>query len=118
MFYDPGFSCIDATFLQADGRQWLIIKDETKFPVPAKNLRLAAAKSLEGPFGQLSPPFSPPGLWSEGPTAIKIGDAYYVYFDAYREKRYCVMRSRDRAVTLSAARRQAVRPSLSIAPLP
>jgi Glycosyl hydrolases family 43 len=95
LFYDPGFSCIDATFLRAEGKQWLILKDETKFPVPAKNLRLAPAASVQGPFGPLSPPFSPPGLWSEGPTAIKIGDEYLVYFEAYMKKHYCAMRSRD-----------------------
>ena len=33
----------------------------------------------------------------EGPTAIKIGDDYLVYFDAYIVKRYGAMRSRDLA---------------------
>lgn len=95
LFYDPGFSCIDMTFLRDDGRRWLIIKNETKFPEPAKNLRLARAEGVRGPFGPLSAPFSPPGLWSEGPSAIKIGDDYLVYFEAYRDKHYCAMRSRD-----------------------
>ncbi len=95
LYYDPGFSCIDATFLRADGQQWLIIKDETKFPQPAKNLRLAAAATVRGPFGPLSAPFTPPGLWSEGPTAVKVGDEYLVYFEAYMQRHYCAMRSRD-----------------------
>ncbi|AOS44219.1 Glycosyl hydrolases family 43 [Lacunisphaera limnophila] len=95
LFYDPGFNCIDATFLQADGKRWLVIKDETKFPTPAKNLRIGPAGSLRGPFGPLSAPFSPPGLWVEGPTAVKIGDEYLVYFDAYTQKHYSAMRSRD-----------------------
>jgi hypothetical protein len=95
LFYDPGFSCIDMTFLRADGKQWLVIKDETKFPTPAKNLRLAPAESVQGPFGPLSAPFSPPALWSEGPTAVKIGGDTLVYFEAYRDKHYCALRSRD-----------------------
>jgi hypothetical protein len=95
LFYDPGFSCIDATLLRADGKQWLILKDETKFPQPAKNLRLATAATVRGPFGPLSVPFTPPGLWSEGPTAVKIGDEYLVYFEAYMQHHYCAMRSRD-----------------------
>lgn len=97
LFYDPGFNCIDATFLHADGKRWLIIKDETKFPTPAKNLRLGSADGARGPFGPLSEPFTPPGLWVEGPTALKIGDEYLVYFDAYTTKHYRVMRSRDLA---------------------
>jgi len=95
LFFDPGFSCIDATLLRAGGRQWLVLKDETKFPVPAKNLRLAPAESVQGPFGPLSAPFTPAGLWVEGPTAVRIGEYYFVYFEAYRAKHYCVMRSRD-----------------------
>ena len=95
LFYDPGFSCIDMTFLRDAGRLWLVIKNETKFPEPAKNLRIAPADSVQGPFGSLSAPFSPSGLWSEGPSAIKIGDEYLVYFEAYMKKHYCAMRSRD-----------------------
>jgi hypothetical protein len=94
LFYDPGFSVIDATFLHADGRHWLIVKDETRYP-PRKYLRVAAAPDLHGPFGELAPPFTPAGLWSEGPSAIKIGDDYLVYFEAYMKKHYCAMRSRD-----------------------
>jgi len=95
LFYDPGFSCIDLTFLRADGKQWAIIKDETKFPEPKKHLRLAPAESVQGPIDPLGPAFTPPGLWVEGPTAVKIGDWYVVYFEAYIKKYYCAMRSKD-----------------------
>jgi beta-xylosidase len=95
LFYDPGFNCIDATFLQADGKLWIVIKDETKFPVAAKNLRIGPAGTLRGPFGPLSSPFTPEGLWVEGPSTVKVGDEYLVYFDAYTEKHYSAMRSRD-----------------------
>jgi hypothetical protein len=94
LFYDPGFSVIDATFLHADGKHWLIVKDETRNP-PKKFLRVASAQDLHGPFGELAAPFTPAGLWSEGPTAIKIGEDYLVYFEAYTKKYYCAMRSRD-----------------------
>lgn len=95
LFYDPDFNCINATFLQAEGKRWMIIKDETKFPTPAKNARIGPAAGVRGPFGPLSAPFTPPGLWVEGPTAVKIGGDYLVYFDAYMEKHYRVLRSRD-----------------------
>ena len=92
--YDPGFCVIDATFLSANGRHYLIVKDETLRP-PQKNLRLAVADDFQGPFRELSAPFTPPGLWSEGPTAIKLGDDYLVYFDAYQQNRFGLLRSRD-----------------------
>jgi hypothetical protein len=95
LFYDPGFSVIDATFLHADGRHYLIVKDETLFPVAKKYLRMAESTDIRGPFSPLSPPFTPPGVWVEGPTAIKIGPEYLVYFDAYKALHYGAMRSRD-----------------------
>src|SRR5439155_21731996 len=74
LFYDPGFNVIDATFLRAgegagagDEKLYLIVKDETLKPVVKKHLRLAPAESVIGPFGELSPPFTP--SWVEGPTA-------------------------------------------------
>lgn len=92
LFYDPGFNVIDATLLPANGRFHLIIKDETVKP-PRKHLRLAGADSPEGPFEPLKPPFT--RSWVEGPTALKVGDFYLVYFDAYRDHRYEAVRSRD-----------------------
>jgi len=94
LFYDPGFSVIDCTFLRTDQGLYLVIKDETRNP-PKKYLQLAAADALQGPFHTLSAPFTPPGLWVEGPTALKVGDDYLVYFDAYTKKFYSAMRSRD-----------------------
>lgn len=95
LFYDPGFSCIDMTFLRDGGKLWFVIKDETKFPEPKKHLRLGTAESVQGPFSAPGPAFTPPGLWSEGPSAIKIGEWYFVYFEAYMKKHYCAMRSKD-----------------------
>ncbi len=94
LFYDPGFSVIDATMLHANGRHYLIVKDETRNP-PKKHLRIAVADAVEGPFENLSPPISPPDLWVEGPTVIHAGNDYLLCFDAYREEHYGVLRSRD-----------------------
>jgi hypothetical protein len=94
LFLDPGFSVIDATFLRTAGRDHLIVKDETRHP-PRKYLQIAPAEGLLGPFGELSAPLTPEGLWVEGPSAIQIGDDYLVYFDAYTQRHYGAMRSRD-----------------------
>ena len=92
LFYDPGFSVIDATLLRANGRFYLIVKDETRNP-PKKHLRMASSGDIEGPFTDLSPSFTRD--WVEGPTAVKIGDNYIVYYDVYRDKHYAASRSRD-----------------------
>jgi hypothetical protein len=83
---------IDATLLRAAGKYYLIVKDETAHPV-RKNLRIAVGAGPEGPFGSLSPPFTPD--WVEGPSAIRIQDEYLVYFDCYRQHRYGAVRSRN-----------------------
>lgn len=94
LFYDPGFSVIDASFVRAFGRDWLMIKDETRFP-PKKHLQIASAGSLHGPFGTPGAPITKPGLWVEGPTALQVGDEVILYYDAYMTKHYGALRSRD-----------------------
>lgn len=93
-FLDPGFSVIDATMLPADGRHFLIIKDETRNP-PKKHLRIAVADDVRGPYEEFSAPFSPEGTWVEGPTAIQTGDGFLVYYDAYTNRHYGALRSTD-----------------------
>tara|TARA_R110000803_G_scaffold112327_3_gene180694 strand:+ start:1889 stop:2857 length:969 start_codon:yes stop_codon:yes gene_type:complete len=95
LFYDGGFVSIDASLLDADGRYIMFLKDETKRPEPEKNIRMAFADHAQGPYGPASPPFSPDGVWVEGPTAVKIDGKYYIYSDAYMEHRMRAMRSAD-----------------------
>jgi len=94
LFYDPGFSVIDATFLRTSKGDWLLVKDETRHP-PRKYLQLARADSLQGPFAPLGAPITPVGLWTEGPTALQVGEDVIVYYDAYMTKHYGALRSRD-----------------------
>ncbi len=94
LFCDPGFSVIVATFPHAAGRHYLILKDETRHP-PKKFLQIAECDDLRGPFRNLSALITPAGLWVEGPTELKIGDDYVIYYDAYQKKHYGAMRSRD-----------------------
>jgi hypothetical protein len=94
LYYDPGFSVIDATIVPAFGKYFLIIKDETRTPV-RKYLQIAEGADIRGPFAKLLPPISPPGLWVEGPTVAKVGDDFILYYDAYQTNHYGAMRSRD-----------------------
>ena len=94
LFYNPGFNVIDSTIIKVQDRYVMITKDETGHP-PAKNLHIATSDKVTGPWKKASEPFSPKGPWVEGPTALKIGKYWYVYFDAYRKHRYGVMRTRD-----------------------
>jgi len=85
LYYDGGFNVIDATLLPAKGKFYLVVKDETKNPVK-KDLHLAVSDTAQGPFGKAGPAIT--GDWVEGPSAIQIGDEYYIYFDHYGNPKY------------------------------
>lgn len=93
LMWDPGFSVIDATFLDhPTSGLHLIIKDETLKP-EKKHLRIAKAASPTGPFTGLSAPFTP--AWVEGPAQVVVGDWTYVLYDKYREGAWGAARSHD-----------------------
>jgi hypothetical protein len=73
----------------------MILKNETVRPAPEKNLRVAWADSIRGPYGPASEPITPKGVWAEGPSRLKVGDDWVIYFDRYREDRFGALRTRD-----------------------
>jgi hypothetical protein len=93
LFYNPGFNTIDATIVKDAGRYIMFIKDETRHP-PKKNIRVTVSTKAEGPYGPASKPITG-DYWAEGPSAIKIGDSWFVYFDKYRKGRYGAVKSKD-----------------------
>lgn len=56
--------------VQANCKYRLVFNEETLKPVK-KHLRVASGDSVEGPFKEVSEPFTP--SWVEGPSPIKIG---------------------------------------------
>lgn len=94
LFYEPGFNVIDATIAPGPRGFVMVVKNETRHP-PAKNLCVAFADRILGPWSAASEPFSPKGMWVEGPTVLQIGSWWYIYFDAYVANKYGAMRTRD-----------------------
>jgi hypothetical protein len=94
LFYDQGFSVIDATVIK-DGRRYVMVfKDETRWPAAQKNIHYAVSNKAAGSYGPASTPITG-SYWAEGPTAIKIDGRWIVYFDKYREHRYGAVASTD-----------------------
>jgi hypothetical protein len=52
------------------------------------------AQTPEGPFSEASQAITG-NYWAEGPSAIKVGDEWRVYFDKHRENKYGLVVSRD-----------------------
>lgn len=84
LLYDGGFNVIDANLLRVSQSEWLLFaKNETVQPNTEKNIRMIRGDSAEGPWAEASPPITG-DYWAEGPSAIKVGDEYRVYFDKHR----------------------------------
>jgi alpha-L-fucosidase len=117
LFLDPGFSVIDCQIIstRSSGRESaqtsskasnganshsllqesepayvLILKDNTR---PQRNIRVAFGDTPLGPWRDISPPFTE--KLTEGPTSLKLGDDWFIYFDSYGTKSYGAVKTRD-----------------------
>lgn len=93
LFYDPGFQVIDGAVFRVGKRWAMVAKNETLKP-EAKYLFLTFADSLQGPWTKPTEPISGK-QWAEGPTPVRMGGAWHIYFDKYRDKHYGLLRSKD-----------------------
>ncbi len=93
ILYEPGFNVIDASIKKYKDQFVMFLKDETREPAE-KNIRIATAKNLRGPYSEASEPITG-DYWAEGPTSVKIGNDYLVFFDKYTEKEFGAIRSKD-----------------------
>jgi hypothetical protein len=93
LWFDPGFNCIDSTVARVGNRWIMVFKDERKTP-QVKRLRLAFADSPRGPWKDVTEPFTTD--WVEGPSAVRIGAEWWIYFDHYsKPQHYGAMRTTD-----------------------
>jgi hypothetical protein len=83
LFLDPGFSVIDCTIVKADDGYVLVLKDNTR---PQRNLRVAFSDSPLGPWRDVSAPFTQ--QFTEGPSVLRLGNEWVIYYDAYQEGHY------------------------------
>lgn len=91
LFYDPGFSSIDATIVKRAKNDFvLVFKDNTR---PNRNLKVAFAKTVTGPYSKASSTFTE--SFVEGPTVEKIENDYYIYFDEYRKFSFGAVKTND-----------------------
>lgn len=94
VFYDGGFSVIDGFIVKPEpGRFVLVLKDERELPKPTKHLRVAEATRADGPYGTASAPISID--WVEGPSVLRRGNNWIVYYDEYTRKKYGAIESAD-----------------------
>lgn len=86
LFFEQGFNVIDGTLAHNGEDYLLFLKDETRYP-PEKNIRVTSSKNLTKGYAPVSKPITG-NYWAEGPTVLKNGDYWWVYFDQYRRKKW------------------------------
>lgn len=109
MFFDQGFSAIDAAIVcdPRDGSLIMTVKNENPNPAE-KNIRVCRRVSAadgqpvttlaEGIWSPVSEPIHG-NFWAEGPSPYFVGDTLYVIYDCYRDHRYGISRSTDGGAT-------------------
>ncbi|MXV15201.1 family 43 glycosylhydrolase [Pedobacter sp. HMF7056] len=91
LFYDGGFSVIDAVIVKRGKADFvLVLKDNTR---PNRNIRVSYGKTALGPYTGVSPAFT--SRFSEGPSVVKTGDQWLIYYDAYQDKKYNAVQTAD-----------------------
>jgi hypothetical protein len=96
LFFDPGFSVIDATVVHDRGRFVMAFKDErgvNELTTGHKHIKLTAFTSLGGPFEPAHGPVSPAPV--EGPALFRRDGEWVLIFDHFLEGRYGAVSSRD-----------------------
>jgi hypothetical protein len=82
---------IDASLVKRKSNDFiLVLKDNTR---PERNMKVAFGKSATGSFENISKPFTQ--KFTEGPAPIKVKDGWLIYYDAYQEKKYGAVFTKD-----------------------
>jgi hypothetical protein len=91
LFYEPGHSIIDGVLVRRGPKDWVFIyKDERRDKL---HMRAAFASSPRGPFTSPTEPFT--AHRTEGPSVLKIGEDWFIYFDIYGSGQYGAVKTKD-----------------------
>jgi hypothetical protein len=91
LYLDPGFSVIDAVVVKRGKEDYVLIhKDNTR---PMRNMKISFGKTLIGPFTKSSEPFTE--NFTEGPSVVKVGNEWLIYYDSYRKGIYGCAKTSD-----------------------
>lgn len=96
LFFDPGYTVIDATILVKNDTYYMAFKDERGHNSPDSPyaaIRTAVSKQADGPYTEISPLLTP---WrSEGPILVEKDSCFYLFYDCFGEYNYKGIKSSD-----------------------
>ncbi|MBP7937709.1 MAG: autotransporter-associated beta strand repeat-containing protein [Phycisphaerae bacterium] len=95
LLYDPGYTVIDMIIVKDSANHVGFVKNETGLYV----FKAQGGPDATGPYNTVNPPRISGDYAFEGPTGIKIGDAWFLYGDRYGENRMGLLTSNDNMQT-------------------
>jgi len=93
--YNQGFNVIDAVITKEGAEYVMFLKDETLLPLAQKNIKIARSQFLTHGYGPPGESISPDSIWVEGPTIVRGGSGWRLYYDQYRLREMGGMESAD-----------------------
>ena len=96
VFFDPGYSVIDATLAQYHGRYLMAFKDErgeNRRGTEHKRIHICSANRATGPWKEISAPIT--GELTEGPALFRREGAWVLFYDYFHEGSYGAATSAD-----------------------
>jgi hypothetical protein len=91
VFFNPGYNSIDGTLFEANGKITLIYKDERP---GHKTLHATTTTEIGKPFAPATGSILDRD-WVEGPTVLKVGKVWRLYYDCYTKGHYGAAESAD-----------------------
>jgi beta-xylosidase len=88
--HETGYTVIDGVIVEHLGKYHLVFKDER---LGQRALRWSVADHPEGPWSTPSSRIT--AEWTEGPTILRVGQYFLLYYDEYTRGRYGALRSTD-----------------------
>ncbi|WP_010587743.1 glycoside hydrolase family 43 protein [Schlesneria paludicola] len=89
--FNPGYNSIDGTIVAMNGGLTMIYKDERP---GHKRLHAVTSAGIGKPWSVPGPPILTRD-WVEGPTVLKTGNVWRLYFDCYRDGHFGAAESKD-----------------------
>jgi len=89
-FFEPGYSVKDGVII-GDGTRYVLIHKDDRLMM--ENFRVAFGSTPFGPWGQSSDLFT--DVFNEGPSVLRFGNDWIIYYYMYKVNRYGAMRTGD-----------------------
>ncbi len=103
--FDLGYSVIDSIIVARQKDYAVALTDERR---AMRRLRVAFGDSPFGAFRKISDLFTP--LFTEGPSALQIGDEWVISFDMYRDRKYSAVKTNDFRIFTDASEQMSFPP--------